>query len=101
MDLVDAHHHLWNLAAHRQPWLELPGHEPLLRDFSEADLAPAAAAAGVHTTVVVQTVGEPAETIELMEVAGSSDLIGGVVGWVDLEAESVADALAALQAGQD
>jgi L-fuconolactonase len=96
--VVDAHQHVWDLAAHAQPWLELPGHEPLLRNFSEADLRPLATAAGVTATVVVQTVTEATETPELLALATASDLIAGVVGWTDLEAPGVADALASLAA---
>lgn len=100
-DLVDAHHHVWDLAVRAQPWLDLPGNEPLRRNFSEADLRPLATAALVTATVVVQTVTDPAETPELLALAASSDLIAGVVGWVDLQAPGVADALAALQARPD
>jgi L-fuconolactonase len=95
--MVDAHHHVWDLAAHAQPWLELPGHEPLLRNYSEADLRPLASAAGVVATVVVQTVIDPSETPELLAVAAASDLIAGVVGWTDLQSPDVGDLLAALQ----
>ncbi len=97
--LVDAHQHVWDLAAFDQPWLRRPGNEPLLRDFTEAELAPQAAAAGVTATVVVQTVTEPGETPDLLALAAASDLVAGVVGWVDLQAAGgagVADALAAL-----
>src|SRR5262245_48793025 len=94
---IDAHQHFWDLAAHAQPWLELPGHEPLLRNFAEADLRPLAAAAGVTGTVVVQTVTEPSETPELLALAAASDLIAGVVGWTDLESPAIADALAAIR----
>lgn len=96
-DLVDAHHHVWDLDVRAQPWLELPGHERLLRNYSEADLRPLARAAGVTATVVVQTVTDPAETPELLQLAAASDLIAGVVGWTDLESAEVADALAALR----
>jgi L-fuconolactonase len=95
--LVDAHQHVWELATREQPWLALPGNEPLLRDYTESDLRAAAIPAGVSATVVVQTVAEPTETPELLAVAAGSDLIAGVVGWVDLQAEDVADALAALR----
>ncbi len=94
---VDAHQHFWDLAAHAQPWLELPGHEPLLRNFSEADLRPLAEAAAVTATVVVQTVTDPAETPELLAIAAASDLVAGVVGWTDLEAPQIGDALAELR----
>ena len=95
--IVDAHQHVWDLAARPQPWLELPGNEPLLRNFSESDLRPLAGAAGVSATVVVQTVTDPAETPELLALAAASDLVAGVVGWTDLESAGVADALAALK----
>src|SRR5262249_57936852 len=93
---VDSHHHVRDLAAHAQPWLELPGHEPLLRNYSEADLRPLASATGVTATVVVQTVTDPGETPELLQLAAASDLIAGVVGWTDLQSSGVADMLAAL-----
>lgn len=99
--MVDAHHHVWDLSARRQPWLERPGHEPLLRTYSEPDLRPLASAAGVTATVVVQTVIDPAETPELLAVAAASDLITGVVGWTDLQSPGVADLLAALQERPD
>jgi L-fuconolactonase len=95
--IVDAHQHVWRLADHDQPWLRLPGNEPLLRDYTEADLRPLAAAAGVTATVVVQTVAEPSETPELLELAAASDLIAAVVGWVDLESDQITDTIAALQ----
>lgn len=95
--LVDAHQHFWELSAHDQPFLRLPGNEPLLRDFTEAELRPQARAAGVTATVLVQTVTEPGETPEFLAIAAASELVAGVVGWVELQAEDVADALAALQ----
>ncbi len=95
--IVDAHQHVWDIAAHDQPWLRLPGNEPLLRDYGEADLRPLAAAAGVTATVVVQTIAEPQETPELLATAAASDLIAAVVGWADLQSAQITDTIAALQ----
>jgi L-fuconolactonase len=95
--VIDAHHHLWDLSAHRQPWLESqPELAPLLRDFTLADLEPLARGAAVSGTVVVQTVCEPGETPELLAVAAGSDLIAGVVGWADLTSPDAADLVSAL-----
>jgi L-fuconolactonase len=80
-----------------QPWLAQPELAPLRRNFLLADLEPEAAAAGVTSTVVVQTVAEPGETPEMLALAADSSLIAGVVGWVDLEAPDVADAIGALR----
>ena len=97
MPVIDAHHHVWDLSVHDQPFLNQPGLEPLRRNFLLADLEPEASAQGVTATVVVQTITEPEETPELLTVAATSDLVAGVVGWVDLEAPDVADAIASLR----
>ena len=73
------------------------------------------AAAGVTGTVVIQTVAEPWETPDLLALAagrdpyaagepaagpgsGGSGPLAGVVGWTDLTAPAVADAVAGLRA---
>ncbi|MFI6847309.1 amidohydrolase family protein [Kitasatospora sp. NBC_00085] len=95
--IVDAHHHVWDLDTRPQPWISGEALAPLARSFTAADLAPEAAEAAVAATVVVQTVCVPEETPELLALADGSDLIAGVVGWTDLTAPDVADALAALR----
>lgn len=91
---VDAHHHLWDLSVRDQPWIDGPALAPLRRSFALDDLVDAAV--GIDLTVVVQTVTEPGETSDLLALAAEHELIGGVVGWVDLTAPDVPDALAAL-----
>ena len=133
--MIDAHHHLWDIAAREHRWLtggqawasdeELAR---LRRSFTLADLAPLAAAAGVTGTMVIQTVTEPWETTDLLALAagrdpyasggrpdgpgpapggpanvvpgdpGGTGLLAGVVGWTDLTAPAVADAVAGLRA---
>jgi L-fuconolactonase len=98
MPVIDAHQHFWVLADHEQPFLHShPSLAPLLRDFTVGDLAPQAADAGVTGTVVVQTVLEPGETPELLELASAGGLVSGVVGWADLESPDVADTIAGLR----
>jgi L-fuconolactonase len=97
MGIVDAHHHVWDLSVRAQPFLDQPELVPLRRNFLLSDLEPLAAAEGVTSTVVVQTVTEPDETPEMLELAAGSDLVAGVVGWVDLEAPGAADAIGALR----
>ena len=42
---IDAHHHVWDLAARDQPWISGEAMAPLRRSFGFDDLAPEAAAA--------------------------------------------------------
>jgi L-fuconolactonase len=95
--IVDAHHHVWDLSLRDQPWLAQPELAPLRRNFALSDLKPEAVARGVTATVLVQTVTEPEETPEMLALAAADDLVAGVVGWVDLEAPEVLDAVAALR----
>ena len=97
--VIDAHHHLWDLTVRPQDWLDPERLAPIRRTFWADDLAATAGAAGVSGTVVVQAVPVAAETPELLAVAATSDLILGVVGWVDLTDPAVADRIAELRAG--
>ncbi len=97
-DVVDAHHHLWVRARHPQTWMDPTTMAAIDADFTEADLAAVARPAGVTASVVVQSVHAHSETLELLAVAAASDVVRGVVGWVDLESPDVAERLAALQA---
>jgi L-fuconolactonase len=99
LGIVDAHHHVWDLSVRDQDWITGPELAPLHRDFTLADLEPEARAAGVTATVLVQTITVPEETPEFLALAARSDLVAGVVGWTDLTAPDVADALARLCAG--
>ncbi len=94
---IDAHHHLWTLARGDYGWLT-PALAPIYRDFQLPDLAPHLSAAGIAGTILVQAAPTEAETMFLLDVAESADLVRGVVGWTDFDAaDGVAriDALAA------
>jgi L-fuconolactonase len=78
--MIDAHHHLWDLAAREHRWLM--GGQPwaidaelarLRRSFTLGDLTPLTAAPGVTGTVVIQTVAEPWETPGLLALAADCD----------------------------
>lgn len=94
---VDAHHHVWDLSVRDQDWITGPELQPLRRDFTLADLAPEARAAGVDRTVLVQTVTVAEETPEFLALAARHELVAGVVGWTDLTRPDVADELARLR----
>lgn len=105
-----------------QPWASDEELDRLRRPSTLAELAPLAAEAGVTGTVVIQTVYDEWETHDLLAMAAGSDpygsqgseggetgdgvppgtpgpsLLAGVVGWVDLAAPGVEDAVARLRA---
>ncbi|MEU6806880.1 amidohydrolase family protein [Streptomyces neyagawaensis] len=102
-ELVDAHHHLWDLDQRPQPWLDEPGLEPIRRTFGPGDLRASATrtVAGRHLarTVVVQCVTSVPETRDLLALADEDPLIGAVVGWADLTSPAIGDVLDDLRSG--
>ena len=90
---LDAHQHFWRYSPAEYPWIGA-GMERLARDYLPADLAPHLAAAGLSGSVAVQARQSLAETRWLLELAAANPLVRGVVGWVDLRSEGVADELA-------
>ena len=95
---IDAHHHLWDLSRRPQDWLDGPEMLAIRRDFTPADLAAETAAERIDRTILVQVLPDLDETVEFLAVAEGSDTMAGVVGWVDLRSEKVADVLAGLRA---
>lgn len=90
---IDSHQHFWSLSRGDYGWLG-PDLAPIHRDFGPSDLAPLLAAAGINKTIVVQAADTVAETEFLLDLADSSDMIAGVVGWIDMES---ADAVTTLE----
>ncbi len=96
---VDAHHHLWDLEVTPQPWIDAE-RVAIDRSFTAQDFT-AAAAPFIDQSVLVQTVADAAETALLLADAASSELIGAVVGWVDLLDPDVGERLDELLGGPD
>jgi len=94
--MIDAHHHLWDPSRREYPWMTGAAMDPIRRPYTVDDLRAVTKAAGVHATVLVQTVSSEEETAEFLATAAAEPVIAGVVGWVDLTAPDVADRLAAL-----
>ena len=98
--MIDAHHHLWQLARDDYGWIG-GGRDPVLapieRDYLVADYQALAHANGITGSIVVQAAQTVAETRWLLEQARASrGLIEGVVGWIDLPAADAPDSLAGL-----
>jgi L-fuconolactonase len=82
---IDSHHHVWRLARGDYAWLT-PAMAPIYRDFSLADLAPHLSAAAIEGTILVQAAPTESETLFLLDIADSADVVRGVVGWTDFDA---------------
>jgi predicted TIM-barrel fold metal-dependent hydrolase len=95
--IIDAHHHLWHRERHPQPWIDPVSMAAIDADFAPADLAAETTPSGVVGTVVVQSIHSTVETVDLLSTAAHSELIRGVVGWVDITAPDVADRLRGLR----
>ena len=96
--MIDAHHHVWDLAVRDQGWIRGTAMAPIARSFALDELRPQAAAQGIVATVLVQTVVGPDETPELLALAEADPLVAAVTGWADLASPGLADDLAALAA---
>ena len=92
---IDSHQHFWRYSAAAYPWIGA-GMEQIARDFLPDDLAAAAGPAGIGGSVAVQARQSHEESRWLLELAAASPFIRGVVGWVDLRSDRVAEELAAL-----
>ncbi len=91
--IIDAHHHFWQYSPEQYGWISgLMAR--LRRDFLPPDLLAEARAAGVDGVVSVQARQSLEETRWLLDLASRDAFIRGVVGWVPLVSERVADDLA-------
>lgn len=106
-DIIDAHHHLWDLHAVRYPWLEQPAAgdgiagdvSPLQRDYLVEDFLNDCADSDVVKSVHVQAESDPtdpvAETRWLQSVADRHGFPHGIVAFVNLASD---DAQAIIEA---
>jgi L-fuconolactonase len=89
---LDSHQHFWRYSPADYPWIGA-GMERLARDYLPADLMAVAAAEGIGGSVAVQARQTVDETRWLLELAAGQPFIRGVVGWVDLRSDGVAEDL--------
>ena len=82
--MIDAHHHLWNPVRGDYGWM--PPDDPVLsRHYGLLDLQAVAQENDIRQTVIVQAAPSVHETEYMLGIADSTDLVGGVVGWIDFE----------------
>jgi L-fuconolactonase len=96
--LIDSHAHFWDPTKAHYPWMSTAP-DVFRQPYGPADLLPTLAALGVEATILVQARSSLDETRQLLQAAADSDLVAGVVGWVDLTAADVAETIAWLRHG--
>jgi L-fuconolactonase len=96
---IDAHHHVWDPAKADYPWMT-DVLAVIRRKFDTGDLREVIGPAGVTGTVLVQTRSSYEESVEFLALAEATDVILGVVAWVDLTSPDVDADIRALKHGQ-
>jgi len=91
--VIDSHQHFWKYDPVKYAWID-DSMKILQKDFLPADLGPILNNNEVDGCVAVQADQSEVETEFLLRMAGENDFIKGVVGWVDLRADNIADSLA-------
>jgi L-fuconolactonase len=89
---IDSHQHFWRYDAVRDAWIT-DAMPVLKRDFLPGQLAPELDANGIDASIAVQADQSENETVFLLDLAGKSSRIAGVVGWVDLLSPRVGERL--------
>jgi L-fuconolactonase len=89
---IDSHQHFWRYEPAQYPWIG-ERMEVLKRDYLPGELEPLLRASGFDGTVVVQAQQATAETDWLLALADANAFVRGVVGWLDLRAPDVDEAL--------
>lgn len=83
-DVFDTHNHLWKLNDEYLGWID-ESMQAIKKDFIIQDLEDVLSANGVVSSILVQAQPIMSETEELLRIADDSELVKGVVGWVDVK----------------
>ena len=84
MKVIDSHQHFWDPSRGDYHWM--PKDNPILnRKYEVKDLSEVSESIDLHKTILVQAAATNAETEYMLHIAESSNLVCGVVGWVNFE----------------
>ncbi len=89
---IDAHHHLWQFTPEEYDWID-NSMTVLQKDFLVKDLQDTLSNNGFSASIAVQARQSIQETRWLLALAETTDLIKGVVGWIDLKSDTLAQQL--------
>ncbi|MBL8579099.1 MAG: amidohydrolase family protein [Mesorhizobium sp.] len=83
MSRIDSHQHFWKPQRGDYPWMT-DDVDQIRVDFMPVHLRPFLLRHGISETILVQCTETIAETEFLLDLAGRTDFVRGVIGWVDL-----------------
>ncbi len=86
--IIDSHQHFWNYNPERDLWID-DSMGVIRKHFLPKDLKPILLKNGVDGCIAIQADQSHLETEFLLTCAKKNPFIKGVVGWVDLTAESI------------
>jgi L-fuconolactonase len=89
---IDCHTHFWQYNPVRDAWIT-ENMQVIRRNFLPEDLKPELEKNNIEGCIAVQADESEAETSWLLELARQHDFIKGVVGWIDLEDDGLAEKL--------
>ena len=90
--VIDTHVHFWQYDKKRDAWIT-DQMKTLQQDYLPQAIAGTLRRNGVDGCVAVQADQSELETLFLKELAGTHEMIKGVVGWVDLQSELIEERL--------
>lgn len=90
--VIDAHQHFWNYEPVKHAWID-DDMSVIRRDFLPSALEQVYKENGIDGCVAVQADQTQAETDFLLDLSNKNEFIKGVVGWVDLRASNINNAL--------
>ena len=89
---IDSHQHFWRYTAAEYGWID-ESMSGLRRDFLPSDFRREMERASVDASIAVQARQSLGETEWLLELADENPFVAGVIGWIDLQADSAAEQL--------
>ncbi|KGO94964.1 amidohydrolase family protein [Flavobacterium subsaxonicum] len=92
MQKIDSHQHFWKFDPVRDAWIGDAMHK-IRRDFLPEDLFPLLKQSGIAGCVAVQADQSEVETNFLLGLAEKNSFIKGVVGWIGLTDNNIAERL--------
>jgi L-fuconolactonase len=97
MERIDSHQHFWKYDPGRQNWMT-DEMDLLKKDYGPPDLFELLEQCQLHGSVAVQASQTEDENDFLLNLSDNNSFIKGIVGWVDLQSESLLERLSCYSA---